>query len=243
LLNAGFQAPMIEGFQRFILSPKISNIISKAYEEQLKNEKANPYDTHPALTERVAALRGLPARPEVESEPAHVLLSNARNIESQLLKAIAVDKEKIAKLREVDWDEIVETVYLPQWEKSAKTYYSVLKGFTASRLPERTDNLELFARIARIGKMLPANVKPEQVEVNSRAQVVDNVIGAALAVALHREGWQIVSGLGENFQAIKGERQVELFTVYYRLLSGELPREQWKQTCEQAGIAELPLVS
>ena len=242
VLNAGFQAPMIQGFERFIHSPSISEAISKMYEEQLTKQETNPYDTHPSLKERIAALESLPTRAETESEPAHVLLANTYDLERQLLKVIAVDKDKVKSLKEINWEDTTEKIFLPQWEKSVKIYSSILKDLTTASLPELAgDNFSLFVKAVRTGKILPANVEPKQVAPESQVQIVNNVLGAGLAVALHRDGWQIETCIGQGFFFVKGDNKLEPFRVYLKLLSKEWSGEQWMQTCSQFGIADLKL--
>jgi hypothetical protein len=147
-------------------------------------------------------------------------LANTYDLERQLLKVIAVDKDKVKSLKEITWEDTTEKIFLPHWEKSVKIYASILKDLTAVSLPELSrDNFSLFVKVVRVGKMLPANVEPRQVDPESQAQIVNNILGVGLAVALHRDGWQIETRIGQGYFFIKGNHKFEPFRVYLRVLT------------------------
>jgi hypothetical protein len=55
VLQAGFCPPLAEGFHRFVHARPIEKAIGEQLAEELKSGKADPYDTHPPLRERIAA--------------------------------------------------------------------------------------------------------------------------------------------------------------------------------------------
>src|SRR6185295_1862446 len=65
LLDTGFRAPLAEGFSRFLAAPAIAEQVDTLLAQELAEGKSDPYDTHPSLKDRLAALAGLP---EVPSE-------------------------------------------------------------------------------------------------------------------------------------------------------------------------------
>ena len=61
-IEAGYRPPLLAGFTRFLAAPRARGIMDRIVAEALKSEKEDPYDTHPPLPDRLAALATLPAR-------------------------------------------------------------------------------------------------------------------------------------------------------------------------------------
>jgi Zn-dependent protease with chaperone function len=117
VLNAGFLPPLADGFARFASVGAMAEKMDKHLEEQLTNGKADPYDTHPPLKERIAAVASLPAGPDLgEDLPAVSLLEDVPALERALISQMA-GTEKAAKLKPIHWQEVGAEVYVPQWTK------------------------------------------------------------------------------------------------------------------------------
>ena len=85
VLNAGFRPPLTEGFRQFVQSGKVAEAIGKHLDEELKEGKSNPYDTHPPLRERIAAVEKLPPGDVGRDDPAAItLLGDVPALENQL---------------------------------------------------------------------------------------------------------------------------------------------------------------
>jgi hypothetical protein len=63
LLEAGFQPPVTEGFERFIRELEIWREADRAAQKMLAEARPDPYDSHPPDSERIAALAALPPGP------------------------------------------------------------------------------------------------------------------------------------------------------------------------------------
>lgn len=59
-LEAGVRPPLSGGFARFIESDGIAPVMEKVTNEALTSDEDDPYDTHPRLPARLAALQGQP---------------------------------------------------------------------------------------------------------------------------------------------------------------------------------------
>lgn len=80
MLGAGFHPPLAEGFSRFIASTSVARAVSDSIDQELKEGKSNPYDTHPPLRERIAAAESFPPRAQPTPDPPAIsLLHNFRN--------------------------------------------------------------------------------------------------------------------------------------------------------------------
>lgn len=75
-----------------------------------------PYDTHPPLKERIAAIETLPpGQIEADDSPTSDLLADLPELEAQLLATMA-DPDKTSKLKSIDWAEVAGQVYLHKWK-------------------------------------------------------------------------------------------------------------------------------
>jgi Zn-dependent protease with chaperone function len=241
-LNAGYQPPMFQGFELFLGSRRISEAIDEFYEKQVTEAQADPYDTHPSLKERLAALQDLPAGMLVDGRPASDLISTVKDAEVSLLNAIAVDKAKARSLKPIAWDQMTDLVLVPQWEASAKKYAAVTTLLTPALLPDVAhSDLQYFTKIAAVGNFLPRNVTPDQVSPEDRTQVISNVVGSALIVALRRRGWSVRTNPGEDVFLVKGDKTLQPFQVFQDLEKATLSAEEWEKTCLDLGISGIGL--
>src|SRR6516162_8979229 len=59
--NAGFRPSMTDGFAKFIATPAIAAAVNKHLEKELQLAATDPYDTHPALKDRIEAVLNNPS--------------------------------------------------------------------------------------------------------------------------------------------------------------------------------------
>lgn len=117
VLGAGFRPPLADGFAQFLQTGAIADAIKQNLDAELADAKTNPYDTHPPLKERIAAVARLPAGDVPEGEPAALsLLEDVPALEKRMLAAMA-GEEKAGTLQAVTWTDVCERVYLPQWRE------------------------------------------------------------------------------------------------------------------------------
>jgi Zn-dependent protease with chaperone function len=234
VLASGFRAPLADGFRRFLEQAPIAEAVGGITAEAMKSGQGDPYDTHPPLAERVAALESLPAGPErAGAPPAVSLLGDLEGAERELLASIA-GAERASKLERVEWDETGPRVFLPGWEKTAAEHAKMLSGITAGGLPERAGDREAFARpIVRVSN--------ESLPLEEWPTFADHVVGSAIAVALHRRGFALecVPGLPVRFHHDRGS--IEPFGVTARLAAKTLTPEDWRRDCAAFGILDLDL--
>jgi len=242
VIGAGYQPPMIDGFELFLKAPKVTAAVNNYYNQQLTQGKSDPYDTHPALKERIAALENIPAGTSINDALASSLLPHDEDLESQVVNHILVENKKPLNLRDVDWEDVVEVAFVPQWEKSIPPYKNILNGITPLSLYAEAQNiLMLFERLAAAGKILPPNVKPYQVPKDAQVQLINNVIGSALAYALRQNGWRIKTNPGEDLVFVKGEKEIRPFNIFLHLVLQESSKEQWQAFCEENNISAISL--
>ena len=229
VLHAGFLPPLSDGFSRFVTSPDIAGEMDKHLEEQLASGKVNPYDTHPPLKDRIAAVAGLPSGPALEEDPtAASLLDDVPALERELILQLA-GADQAARLKPIVWDEVGAQVYVPQWTKLAQINALKLKGITPESLPMLAASLKKFG----VGLLDYASRPPGEQHAEALANAL---IGAILCLLLIQRGGQLNAGPGMAISVALNGRTLEPFMVVPALKDGKKTTEEWVKQCEDLGI-------
>jgi heat shock protein HtpX len=261
LLDARVCPPILEGFSRFAASQTISGSLTRNVERAKSEGQTELYDSHPSLSERIEAVKGLPIaempRAEREDPLALTLLNDVPDLERDILvkfmtadvyweygedrvtdkEAKRIGKAKASRLRYVTWEECIDQAYLPMWQEMVRTYSPGLAGVTPEALPGLVKNLSVFGM-----SMLAKSGQQGQFDVNGgMLQLTNRVLGAALAVALHAAGWELRASPGLPVHAQRGGQRIMPFEVLSRLMTGRLNAETWQQQITEAGIAGVDL--
>jgi heat shock protein HtpX len=234
VLNAGYRPPLVEGFQKFVSLKSIAESINQHIEEALKEGKADPYDTHPPLKDRIAAVQGIVGG-EVftEDPPAITLLGDVAALEHELLVELA-GPENAAKLKTISWDKVCEEVYLPQWRKLVQANEAVLQTVQTEDLPAKVTELAAFGR--QLCYLSGEKVSRDEAEPYAGA-----VLGAAVAVLLVDLGGKVNSDPGGAIEVTWNGQMVEPFSVVERLKDNKLSAEDWNRMIQGLGIAGMKL--
>jgi Zn-dependent protease with chaperone function len=233
VLNQGCKPAIADGFSRFMGAPQIEVQVTKGIEREIAEGKTEPYDTHPPLRDRIAAIEKFKEEPvEKDGEMAISLLEQPESTELQFLELM---NPKLAKnsLRQVGWDEIGQTVTIPSWRAAVGEYAPMMNGITAGSLPEVVKKLpQMGSKIRDPRGML---LTPEQ-----RRQRAGQLLGMALGLALLERGWELKAQPGSFFLA-KGTEQINPPALIEELAGGKISPENWVKMCEEFGIADLEL--
>jgi hypothetical protein len=234
VLSRGFHPPLAEGFRRYLGSSRITEAVAASLEPELAEGETDPYDTHPPLRERIAAVQSLLDRetpgPDV---PAISLLGDSEGLETHLIGAPS-NEPTAQTLQLVAWEEVGWKIWAPAWEDSVGKYVKVLAGNTPYTLPELSQNLEAFSH--RLSESDGADLTPEE-----RRQQTTATLGIALAAALTRNGWKLQVLPGEDAVCASKEAIIKPFDIVPKLASGELTPEAWQELAVDCGIADLDL--
>jgi heat shock protein HtpX len=230
VISSGYLPPISQGFRMFLRVPEVSAPVNQSLEKELAEGKADPLDSHPALPERIAALRDLVATSAAVAQDdgsATDLLEGLQEAEA-LLAASAVDRA----LRPVPWEDVLQQVWIPGWRQQAESQREALRGIVAANLGDELQSGGLRQRLKN-----PAGVWPTTEE---RGQIARGVAGCALALALLRDEWIFHTLPGEMYCEKNGER-LQPFQVANKLGRGELSPTEWREICTRLGIANLSL--
>jgi hypothetical protein len=132
----------------------------------------------------------------------------------------------------VAWDERSEKFYIPTWRKLLDRQKAALKGLNPESLPEVAHNLSKF--IFKLSHI-------EHLDRPQQESYAAFVVGAALSLALVKQGWKVNAIPGEEITLSRNELTWHPFQSLPQLSSGALNREQWTVACSQAGITGIDL--
>jgi heat shock protein HtpX len=234
VLSQGFHPPLVEGFRRYLASSQIKAAVSTSLDRELAEGEMHPYDTHPPLRERVAAVQSVPNRETPGCElPAISLLGDIEGLETRLISA-TTDESTAQAVQLIAWHEVGWKIWAPAWEAYAGRYAKVLAGNTPRTLAELSQSLDAFAR--RLSEFDGEDLAPEQ-----RHQQATATLGIALVVALSRNGWELQVLPGDDVVCECKGTTIKPFDIVPKLASGELTPDAWHALCVGAGIANLDL--
>jgi hypothetical protein len=229
VLNAGFHPPLAEGFARYMSAPSVMKFMDEATQRALKEGMTDPYDTHPSLQSRIEAVANLPQGRELtEDPPAISLLENVPELETWLFSKLA-QLNHVSAFKPLAWEDTGVQVYLPMWKRFARENVSYLTGVTPAAFPEIAKTLDEFAR------------KFPGASFDDRRSQANLVLGVALAVALHEQGWELHTQLHDQAYFQHNEMEIYPFSVIEDLAKGKLQPEAWQRQCEAAGFSTLSL--
>jgi Zn-dependent protease with chaperone function len=233
-LEAGIRPPMLEGFHHFITAPAVARRIQEQLAKQLTTSESDPYDTHPPLKDRLAALPADPVVPDPEPAlPALSLLNEPGQLEESLLTAI-LPKAMAARLVAASWTELGSRVWLPRWTEAVRTLSARLGGLRAEELGSYAETPAELA--VRLGIAARTDVASERHITEARY-----LAGAALVLALTARGFTLSALPGEEVTLTRDDLAIMPFALLDDLKSGKLSQSEWRERCVRAGLHGLDL--
>ena len=232
LVGRGFRAGLVEGFDTFLTSSKVEAESAQALSYEMAHGRQDPYDSHPPLRDRVAALEKL-ALPvaDADDRSALVLVSDLEQLESRLVTFLTDG----AELGTVDWEDVIEVVYEPRWRESAEAVYETLfEGLTPLDIPNSIIEL----------RELEERETGDQIYLVDPSVVVGLAFqwfGAGLAVLLLDAGFVASTSMAGPFVFTRGVDEIEPWTILNEYLGGEMTREDWNQRWENLAVGDRPL--
>src|SRR5579883_93577 len=235
ILSKGGIPAIGDGFVRFMAAPRISAQLTKIAESELSSDETKPFDTHPPLKKRLAALKkieGAPLKPD--DVLASRLLSSAASAELALVEAISPNIKK-ESLRPVNWSQVAETVIVPSWRSEVREHRAILQGV-------RVEDLAGLARsLHRAGAQIP-DPKGTLLSPQQRAERAARLYTVAVCLLLLDKGWQLDVQPGMS-RMYRGDDQVEPLDMINNLRNEHASSREWAATCQRLGIAGLCLDS
>ncbi len=230
VLNQRVRPPLAGGFQLFLGSKAMRDVQVKVGEEAMQ-AKGNPYDTHPPLSERLAAAAEVeqPGVQRAAGPLAIELLRDVATLEGRLLSFLTGAAE-VAGLPTQPWQQASVHALLANWR-----VFVAAKGTAFPDLRVRD-----FAAQAPVLESLALRIEPA-IPARERRGAAASMLGVLLGSALHRAGWRIESSPGEPVVAAHGDVRIEPMNVAAALAEMKLSAAAWDATCREHGIGDLVL--
>ncbi|MDQ7821389.1 MAG: M48 family metalloprotease [Candidatus Eremiobacteraeota bacterium] len=208
-----FPSNLYQGLRTYMKSHHDEGLEEKL-EKAIMEQKTDPYDTHPSLSERLAYAESLPD-PHIkdEEEPALSLLKDPRaaEVEVSTFMASSIPVEK--KLVPIEWDDVSHEVHVPRARRYSEEYLKQLReAYKKAQSPceilitlmdeiKREDIVVLAERI--IGGKAPAGTPPGEVKELAQSFLM-SLLAMVTGAALTEKGgtWQTAVGksLSVRFQ-------------------------------------------
>lgn len=232
LLERGYRPPIAAGFDQFLTSPLIAPQVSAAVEQAMNSPSKDPYDTHPPLAERVAALGVAGAAPD-EGARALSLLENVDDLESRLVAHMSQKKSSPPPVP-IAWSVAGEKVWAGVWRERVRIAGSRLQGITISQVPSIAADLP--------GAAVRFGFAPDRARAEEGAGNVVDLLGGAIAVQLLNRGWQVSSLPGSQVIFSRDGATVTPFSDIVGLASKRIDAAAWSAAWNEVGLGDLPLV-
>jgi Zn-dependent protease with chaperone function len=235
ILERGYRPPIAAGFTTFLASPEVSSHIASSVAQALAGEKLDPYDTHPPLRERLAAIssRSAPVAND-ESPRAASLLEDVDAVEARLVAHLSTS-ERAMSLDPITWPDAGPRVWGAIWRERVKNDSRRLAGITPAQIPRLAADLEASA----VDLGFAPNRQAAQ-ESDGKRDVV-HLLGSACAVALIDRGWSLSALPGEDVVLSRGELSIAPFANIQSLASGKLSAVDWEASWRTVSLLDLDL--
>ena len=233
VVQSGYLPPVHAGFSRYLANPAMRPYLDRMVQHEEEQGKTDPYDTHPSLKDRIAALAGLPPGSSGDTRPAASLLSDFGRWEAHVLTS-DTGPEWARNLTPVSWHEVSDKVYMPIWRERVDRHGHLLRGLTIATLP--TSSAGLIA----IGRQLfgDAIEEPPEHEAVGRAF---QLILAAIVLRLTPLGWTVDVQPGDEVTLRRDGHELRPYAVLAGFMQERSTPDEWRAQCIAMGIAGVPL--
>lgn len=254
VLEKGFRPPMLEGFRQFMNDPRVRDELDTLLTRSIEDGKSDPYDTHPALRERLAALEQLADRlpssgaSSSGTTPAVTLVDDVAALEVELLRFLAANEA--SRLEPIGWEEVPSRVLPLYWREVTEPARAALATIRISELSSIAHLTE--SQPQAVGDRLGMAKATDDDAAVQRAAFADHLVSAALALRLldrMRDSDGVARldappGAPVSF-LVRGpsgaEGSIRPFSTLVELRSGTITDREWIERCDWAGITDLLL--
>jgi Zn-dependent protease with chaperone function len=230
-LNAGARPGLLDGFAGFLAAPEMQEPQQRMAESAMQ-AKSDPYDTHPRLHERLAAIAEVtePGSMPAEGPLSTTLLRDLPQLETAVL-VYMTGRPDIAQIPATDWSAACAAAAVRPWREFAAEHGAKFAGLTIADYASQSGALGELA--TRVDAEIPAD---------RRDGAGAWMLTAMLNQALLRAGFVVESSPGRPIALVRGEERFEPRRLGGELREGKLVEADWRARCERLGVADLPLV-
>lgn len=236
VIRAGFRPGLADGFSRFLGAPGVAQQLGEAVAAAEREHATDPFETHPALPDRVAALQALdlPPRPEYTRSAVSLVYDVAAQ-EDRLLRHQFGD-EVVASLQSIDWAEVGTRVLLPRWQREVQDFTDLLREVTVDQLPA------LMVADSALQRRIREDAG-EPLSEHDLRMVAAYITSSALGQPLASWGWRIDAAPGDTVMLWNDRGQVRPFEEVTAWGEHGHARGSWQRQCQQLGLTGLPVTT
>ena len=232
-VTQGFHPPLCDGIAQLFASERVSANAQQYVDKVIEVAEEDPFDTHPCLRDRVAALQGLAPREQVGTAPAMALLSDLPHIEAQLV-AMWVGAPRVKELETITWDDVSERVFVAYWSALREHNRAQLELWTVEEIGAVFYHAGEFVAEVRDahGKFVDPEYQPG---------LLFSICVAAISLALCNAGWKHVAlpDFGPVF--VRGDERADVAMLLHSVADGSASQREWVEACGKLGIAGMKL--
>lgn len=223
-LNEGFRGPLLEGYERYARAVD-AELVRKEFKTRVERS-ADPEDTHPRLPERLRSL-STPCEPrEISISSTPPLLSQVEACESQLIASALIRPEAISEIQRLEWDNWGETILPRLWGRVVEPRLEAFKTIPLRGIPEALNDEGLWDRLRQGLNLFSAEARRQQAR---------SWLAYWFAWSVHRAGYRVISGPGEEPMLERGASRIAPFKAMADLGSGACSKDGWERLCAEIG--------
>ncbi len=223
LTDAGFHPDnLFAGFRDYAVELERQGA-HEEIDQLIASRETDPYDTHPAHTDRIAFARSLRAEPvEQDERPARVLLADPERLERDVSRHVAEQIAEGRQLRAVSWRDVGSKVYTPKLRDEAERMANRVRNALGG---DRGIGPALQRLIAKIGDPgydgVALFLEPQLSELSGKQRIevaraiCSRALGLLFAALLAERGatWEAVIGKPLRLALPNGGEVIEPFKL------------------------------
>lgn len=229
VIQAGYRPPLAQGFRSFLDGKQVKASLEKLLSKEMEDSEHDPFDTHPPLAQRIAAVEALDdGEVESDSTAAIGLLTDPHRIEAELIQS--PDGKPLERLK---WVNVTDRVLIPEWQKNREKVVRELGKLPLGELPRRA---------AKLGSLAVRLLEEDLSEVPDVAAAIGaNYLASAVCATLAEAGWIVKNRIGRPIVLQNGEHRLSPFKDFASLANGKFEVTDVVQKLNRAGVADVLL--
>ncbi len=235
VLRAGFRPALLELFGRYARAEAVHARMAEDLRRKMSISLAHPFDSHPVLKDRIAAIEALECRAGENGRDGLAISLLDRERAEELMLRHVLGAAWLERLDTAPWNDL-EAAYVTIWRADLRRVETALRGIAFGSPPAGWGSLIMFA--GQLAICLDLEIDDEDGKALAGA-----MFGEALSLVLHGRGWTIRKAPGDGVWLSSGGIDIEPFQVLRRLSSVELDLAEWVALCERIGIAGVELTA
>jgi heat shock protein HtpX len=231
ILDAGLRTPVIDGYRLFTASEFVATRVAENLEQELNQPTVAPFDSHPPLRERLAAVEGMTEATSLDStQPAITLLDDLLSLEARLLPPRMNGRPREL----ISWEDVGNRVHAPTIRREFKRFRKAFAGITPLAINGELTWLRMLAEGGFRTSMRDADRE-------HLLGGVRDMIELALCKALADRHFEVFSEPGARLYLHSGDLRFDPVEEVRAYLDGDLDHATWSTRMRDLGIADVDL--